>query len=215
MLPLTIAQAAEPVVSELSQMSYFPVTLWALVTGLSLVIVIVVLCIYLFYNKFLKALGDDASSLADLAAQKEHLEADIEQCRNWLRDNREELLRQDAERQEQQRLRQELATLQMECAQIEQQRDNVRTEAGDLQNVVSTLVQDRDRLLAEKAALDRETGEAETAKRAAEEERQKADTEAQHAEQGLRALEAHYKEEKERVDQLVQDIYNGPQKLDH
>jgi peptidoglycan hydrolase CwlO-like protein len=207
-LPLTIAQAAEPVVAELSQsqMSYFPVTLWALVTGLSLVIVIVVLCTYLFYNKFLKALGDDTSSLANLAAQKKHLEADIEQCRNWLRDNREELLRQDTERQEQERLRQELATLQMECEQVEQRRDNVRTEAGDLQNVVSTLVQDRDRLLAEKEALNEEKDQAETATKAAEEERQRADTEAKQAEHGLRALEARYKEEKERVDQLVQEI---------
>jgi hypothetical protein len=205
-LPLTIAQAAEPVVAELSQMSYFPVTLWALVTGLSLVIVIVVLCTYLFYHKFLNAIGDDASSLADLAAQKRHLEAEIAQCQKWLQENREELLRKDAERQEQEFLRQELARLQMDAAQTQQTRDALIQQAGDLQNVVSTLVQDRDRLLGEKVALDREKGEAETAKRAAEEERQRADTEAQQAEQGLRVLEARYKEEKERVDQLVQDI---------
>ena len=206
MLSLAIAQAAEPVVAELSQISYFPVTLWALVTGLSLVIVIVVLCTYLFYQQFLKAFGHDALSLADLAAQKVQREAEIEQCQIWLKDNREELLKQDAQRREQELLLLDLKRLQMECAQIEQQRDNVRTEAGDLQNVVSALVQDRDRLRDEKAALDRETGEAEVTKRAAEEERQRADTEAKQTEQRLRALEARYKEEKERVDQLVQDI---------
>ena len=95
MLSLAIAQAAEPVVAELSQISYFPVTLWALVTGLSLVIVIVILCTFLFYQQFLKAFGHDALSLADLAAQKVQREAEIEQCQIWLKDNREELLKQD------------------------------------------------------------------------------------------------------------------------
>src|SRR5262249_5795081 len=81
-----------------------------------------------------------------------------------------------------------------------------RKEAGNLQNIVSTLVQDRDRLRAEKAELDQKTGEAQAAKMAAEEERQRADTEANEAEQRLHALEARYEEEKERVDQIVQDI---------
>jgi len=49
----------------------------------------------------LKAFGDDALSLADLAAQKNHLEAEIAQYQKWLQENREELLRKDAERQEQ------------------------------------------------------------------------------------------------------------------
>ena len=173
-----IAQAAESIIAEPSQMSYIPFTLWVLVTGISLVIVIVILCTYLFYQKFLKAFGDNALSFADLAAQKVQREPEIEQCQIWLKDNREELLKQDAQRREQELLLLDLKRLQMECAQIEQQRDNVRTEAGDLQNVVSALVQDRDRLRDEKAALDNETGEAQAAKMAAEEERQRADAEA-------------------------------------
>ena len=206
MFLLAIAQAAEPVVEELSQMSYFPVTLWALVTGLSLVIVIVVLCTYLFYQKFLKALGHDALSLAELAAQKDQLNAEIAQCQMWLNDNREELLKQDAQRREQELLLLDLKRLQMECAQIEQQRDNARMEAGNFQNMVSTLAQDRDRLIAENEALGKERDEAVSATRTAEEERQRADTAAQQAEQGLRALEVRYTEEKERVSQLIQDI---------
>jgi predicted nucleic acid-binding Zn-ribbon protein len=187
-------------------MSYFPVTLWALVTGLSLVIVIVVLCTYLFYQKFLKAFGDDALSLADLAAQKSQLEAEIAQCQIWLRDNREELLKFDAERREQEFLRQELARLSMELTQNDQRIEELRREASDLQNVVSTLAQDRDRLTVEKATLDREKVELEAAKSAAEVAWQRADTEAKRVEQELHSLAERYKEEKERLDRIVQDI---------
>lgn len=206
MLLLAFAQAPESVVAEPLLIPYLPTALWALVTGMSLVLVLVAFGIYLWYRKRVEAVIEDASTVANLAAQKGQLEAEIEQCRNWLKDNREELLKLDAERREQELLRQELARLQMESAQTEQRQDELRKEASDFQNIVSTLAQDRDRLIAEKAALDKAKEEAEAATRAAEEERQRADTEAKQATQGKRASEALYNEEKERLDQLVQDM---------
>ena len=90
---------------------------------------IVILCTYLFYQKFLKDFGDDALSLAELAAQKNRLEAEIAQCQKWLQDNREELLKLEAERRDQALLQQELARLQMELTQTDQRLDDQRKEA--------------------------------------------------------------------------------------
>ena len=94
----------------------------------------------------------------------------------------------------------------MELAQNDQRMDELRREASDLQNVVSSLAQDRDRLTVEKATLDREKAELEAAKSAAEAAWQRADTEAKRVEQELHSLAEGYKEEKERLDRIVQDI---------
>ena len=110
MFLLAIAQAAEPVIAEPLQVPYLPTALWALVTGMSLVLVLVAFGIYLWYRKRVEAVIKDASTVADLAAQKDYLEADIEQSRNWLKDNREELLKQDAQRREQELLLLDLKT---------------------------------------------------------------------------------------------------------
>jgi peptidoglycan hydrolase CwlO-like protein len=205
-LSLAFAQAAGPSVVEPIQVPYLPTTIWVLATGLSLLIILVALGIYLWYRQRVQAVIEDASAVADLAAKKTQLEAEIEQCQNWLKGNKEELLQREAERQEQEIFRKELARLSMELVQNDQRMDELRREASDLQNVVSSLAQDRDRLTVEKATLDREKAELQAAKSAAEATWQRADTEAKRVEQELHSLAERYKEGKERLDRIVQDI---------
>jgi hypothetical protein len=45
-----IVQAAEPVLVETLQVPYLPATLWAVVTGMSLVLVFLALGLYLWYS---------------------------------------------------------------------------------------------------------------------------------------------------------------------
>ena len=129
---------------------YLSASIWAIITAISVLLVLLALGIYLWYQNRLKAVIVTASSAADLAARKDQLEAEIEQSLRWLENNREELLKRDAERIQQEKDRQGLANLQTELAQKEQNVDELRRDASELQNVVSFLSKDRDRLESEK-----------------------------------------------------------------
>ena len=129
---------------------YLSASIWVIATAISLLLVLLALGIYLWYRNRVQAVIEDASAVADLSAQRDHLEAEIEQCRKYLENNREELLKLEAERIQQEKDRQELANLQTELAQKEQNVNELRREASDLQNVVSSLSKDRDRLESEK-----------------------------------------------------------------
>ena len=65
-----------------------------------MVIVFVVLAIYLYCRRRMEAIIECASSVVDLAAKKQGLEAEIEQCMKSLDENREELRKLDAERKQ-------------------------------------------------------------------------------------------------------------------
>lgn len=167
---------------------FLPTSLWGLATGMSLLIVLLSCGIYLWYRSRIKAAVKDSEDVADLAAEKVRLESEIEQCQNWLTSNREELLKLDAEKEEQERIRQELANFQIQTAEEQQKVGDLKKEANDLQNVVTVLAQDRDKLTKEKEILDKEKKEAENAR---------------HEMQGL--LER-YREEKKKFDELLQNI---------
>ena len=128
------------------EIPFLPTSIWGLMTGLSLILVLLACGMYVYYHKRLKAVIGDAKDVADLAAEKERLEAEIKQCQDWLKNNREELLKLDAERKQQEELRQELTNLQTKAAQEQQKVDDLSKESTILQNVISTLAQDRDRI---------------------------------------------------------------------
>ena len=131
------------------EIPFLPTSIWGLMTGLSLILVLLACGMYVYYHNRLKAVIGDSKDVADLAAKKEGLEAEINQCQDWLKNNREELLKLDAERKQQEALRQELANLQTKAAQEQQKVDDFSKESTILQNVISTLAQDRDRITKE------------------------------------------------------------------
>ncbi|WP_028316584.1 hypothetical protein [Desulfatibacillum aliphaticivorans] len=69
-----------------------------------------------------------------MAATKQTLEADVAELRQWLRDHKEELLRIQAEREDQERLRALLADLEQQCATKDYENQGLRNEVGELEN---------------------------------------------------------------------------------
>ncbi|GBE53934.1 chromosome partition protein Smc [archaeon BMS3Bbin15] len=145
----------------MNEVLWMPTVLWGIATGFSLIIILLALGMYLWYQKRTAAVIEDASSVAELAAKREQLEADISQARQWRRDNNEELQKIDAERKLQEMLRQELVNTQMQLVQDEQKVTEARRETSDLQNAVAALSQDRDRIENEKSEFEKATNDAE------------------------------------------------------
>lgn len=114
-----------------------PAWLGVFVIMYGLVIVSVVLATYFYCRRQMESIIKDASSLVDLTAKKQGLE--------------EELRKLDGERQKQESLREELASLSIQVAQEKQKRHEYRKEAEDLQTVISALSQDVERLESRKA----------------------------------------------------------------
>ena len=128
-----------------------PAWLGVFVIMYGLVIVSVVLATYFYCRRQMESIIKDASSLVDLTAKKQGLEADIEQCMKSLDENREELRKLDGERKQQESLRQDLASVSSQVAEEEKKRNEYRKEVEDLQTVISALSQDLERLESGKA----------------------------------------------------------------
>ncbi len=110
-----IAQSAA--VPKMLELPFLPTSIWGISTGMSLILVLLACGMYYWYRSRIRSVIKDSEDAADLAAMKVQLESEIEQCKSWLNSNREELLRLDAERQEQERVRQELANFQIQVAE--------------------------------------------------------------------------------------------------
>ena len=82
------------------EIPFLPTSLWGIATGLSLVIVLVTCAMYFWYRQRIAAAIGDESDVATLAAKKQQLEAEVLQAQSWLSQNKDELLRLEAERQE-------------------------------------------------------------------------------------------------------------------
>ena len=189
-------------VSQIAGIPFLPTPIWSLAAGMSLVLVLLTSGMYFYYSKRFRNAIEDYDDIADLAAKKVQLDAEIRQCQNWLDDNREELLRLDVERQEQERVRQDLANLENQAAQKQQEVDDLRKETNDLQNVVTVLAQDRERLAEEAKTLKEEIDSLEV-------ERQNFEK----ATQDVKGVIERYKEEKEKLDDLLQSIVQNEIKL--
>lgn len=137
------------------------IPLWAFITSASILLVLVSIAIYIWYRTRLTAGLKDGSDVADLAAEKVFLEAEVEQARKWLDENKDELLKIEAERKQQENYRADLVNLQTQFAQEQQKATDIRKETNDLQNVVTSLSRDRDHLTDKKNILEKSIKEIE------------------------------------------------------
>ena len=133
--------------------AYIGPSLWIFSTGISLIILFLLAAIYFWYKARLRAIIGDGKDVADLAQRKELLQSEIERCDEWIKTSREELLRLDAERKQQEELRTELANLQGQVAQNQQKTDDLSRESQAIQSAVIALTQDKDALVKEKDSL--------------------------------------------------------------
>ena len=95
---------------------YLPASLWVIAAALTILLLFVVFGFYIYWRKRQSALLEDYEDAASLAAKKQILQADMEAIRQWLEDQKVELERFGAEREEQERLRALLADLEQQCA---------------------------------------------------------------------------------------------------
>ena len=139
-----------------------PTGLWLISTagGISLVMVCFFLYVYM-RRRFIAAQGD-MRDVADLAALRVQLDAEKTALEERISFHKNELLSVQAEREEQEKFRADLARLQTECAVIEQQMMELRTENGELESNRHTLVQTNERLNSEKEVLKTRIKELET-----------------------------------------------------
>jgi hypothetical protein len=114
--------------------------------ALILCLVFLLVGLYGYFQRRLRAAVGDARDVSDLAAARDRYAAEIDQAKAWQAEAREELLRLEAERETQERLRLELNQSEMAAAEAEQKAEEARREALELQHAVTALADDRERL---------------------------------------------------------------------
>ena len=128
---------------------FLPAGLWLLATAFSILIVLIVFGIHIYQTQRFKQAGIVFRNLAELVSRKEQLQVDVTELRNWITNQKDEIARLTSEREEQERLRGELARLQHEGATEENRLIEFRKEAGELENQRYIMTQVVDKLSAE------------------------------------------------------------------
>lgn len=141
-----------------------PTSLWLLSTAGGISLVMVCFFLYVYMRRRFMAAHGDMTDVADLAALKMQLVSEKTVLEQRISNQMDELLRFQAEREEQERLRADLARLQTECASIEQQMMELRIETGELESNRHTLAQTNERLNAERETLEGQIRELELQK---------------------------------------------------
>ena len=137
------------VIMDSSIIKFIPIGVWAFSAATSIVIVIVALYFYIFYRKRLSAVQGTNQDAADLLNLKQQLEQDVISIRDWISNQKDELLRLEAERKEQEVIRAELQRLEQECAKKDQGNLSLREEVGQLETKKHLIEQSLDTLNAD------------------------------------------------------------------
>lgn len=105
-------------------------SIWLFIVFLVMLCILFAVSIYSFSIHRVNAILKDESSVAELSAKVKQLEGDKKAIEEWIRDSKEELIKNDAERKEQEILRSELSDLNQKCLECEiRQRDAIMTLA--------------------------------------------------------------------------------------
>jgi len=127
-------------------MPYIPTSLWILAGAMTILILLAAFGFYIYWRKWAAELAGTGSSVASLDARKAILEKDIEALRLWIDDQKGELDRLGAEREDQERLRAVLADIEQQCAIKNQENQSLRNEVGELENQRHNLAQTLERM---------------------------------------------------------------------
>ena len=129
-----------------------PITLWAIAAATGILIILLTFGIQLFYRKRLDAYNFE--EIAELTTLKEKLESEINSTKGWIEEQKDELLRLKAEREEQEIIRAEIQRLEQEAANKESGNKDLIDKVANLENQQYALVQSAERLQKEKDELD-------------------------------------------------------------
>ena len=140
-----------------------PSGLWILAQSLVILIMLIVLGYHLYFKQRSRALLSDAADVTDLAAKKQMLEAEKNELSLWLSEQNQNILKLKGEREEQERLRTEIANLKEACAEKEQELATIKNSLGDLgsrnyvqEQVFKNLLENVDKLEEKKGEIQRQ-----------------------------------------------------------
>ena len=154
---------------------FVPAGVWLAATSMLIAVLLLVFGFYLYHKNRIRALGIDSGDLAALASEKQLRQADVESLRHWMTAQQDELVRLRAEREEQERVRAELAHLEQACAAKDQENESLRKETGELESQRYFLQKDQERLSREVGDLEAKRQEADALKQQLDELRRQAD----------------------------------------
>ena len=135
---------------------YLPLGLWLLSGAVTILLLLVMFGFYAYSRKRMNVTIEGVQHVADLAAKKQILQADIESRRQWMETQKAELERLTAEREEQERLRGLLADLERQCSAKENEHQNLRKEVGEFENQKYLITETNERIKAEVSKLESE-----------------------------------------------------------
>ena len=133
-----------------------PIWIWGLAMATGIIIVLLTLFLQLFYRKRLQAMDPLNTDVGDLINQKQQLETDVDSIKDWIAIQKDELLRLEAERKEQEIIRAELLRLEQEAAKRQDENKDQIDEVGNLENQRHLLVQSMEKLEKEKTEIEKE-----------------------------------------------------------
>lgn len=113
---------------------FISASLWLLAAALIVTVLLIFFFLHFFWRKRQQAFLQDGGDAVDMAARKELLQADINALRDWMGQQKSELLRLTSEREEQERVRNELSDLEQRCLAKDQENEALRREVGELEN---------------------------------------------------------------------------------
>lgn len=110
-----------------------PAVLWIMAAALTILILVIVFGYYVHWRHREKAMVRDSETVANLSAERQRLMADNDELQKSINNYKDELLQLEAERKEQEQLREELAQLENQCLAKDQENESLRKEVGDLE----------------------------------------------------------------------------------
>ena len=140
----------------LNDLEIIPYSIWVLAAATGIIIVLLTLFLQLFYRKRLQAMDPLNTDVGDLINQKQQLETDVDSIKDWIAIQKDELLRLEAERKEQEIIRAELLRLEQEAAKRQDENKDQIDEVGNLENQRHLLVQSMEKLEKEKTEIEKE-----------------------------------------------------------
>lgn len=154
---------------------FLPAALWIIAAGCLILLLIVVFGYHVYQRGRLRALVADAGHVAELAARKESLAAEIEEMREWLATQKNECLKLEAERHQQELVRADMARLERSLAEKREEGQAIMTRMADLDMAFARRRQFQARLEGEIRALEAQREELEPMEKYARELRMEID----------------------------------------
>lgn len=140
---------------------FLPAALWLIASGCMILLMLVIFGYHVYQRGRLRALARDSASMAELAAHKDSLAAEVAEMRQWLAAHRGERLKLEAERHQQELARADMARLEETIAEKKREGQAIMTRMADLDLAFARRRQFHARLEGEIRALEAQREELE------------------------------------------------------